>query len=114
MRIRKEKEIRKLRRDGKATGIDGERLKSVIPKKNTKPQPTSEERQAKALERLVGEISGIIEKNDKNSLVLLEMIRKINIPVKPVLKWKHTISRRDGDEKAKEIISEAFIGGSNE
>lgn len=111
MRIRTEKELRKLKLKGKVTQLDGERLKLVVPKKDKKVSFTSEERQANALERLVGEISGIIEKNDRNSLVLLEMIRKINIPVKPVLKWKHTISRRDGDEKAKEITSEAIIGG---
>lgn len=109
MKVIQEKEIRKLRREGAVTNETGERLNRASLQKTQKTIST-EEKQVRALEDIGKRISILPLVSEKNSMVLLEAIRKIDTPEQPqpVLRWKHTISRRDSDGRTKEIISEAI------
>ena len=114
MRVVSEQEIRDLRRKRNVKTAEGERLKPALFHKKPKTPLTAEERSAQSLEKLVSEITLILQANDKNAIILLEMIRRIRVEParipersKPTQKWEHT-PIRGGDGKIKKIISEAI------
>lgn len=120
MRILKEKDIWKLRKDGKVSGESGEKIESIpFSQKTSKPKISTEERQAKALENMVKAMALILQSlsgNDKKSAILLEMIQKLegieNIKMPEVPKtWtklKFT-PERDRDGFITEIMAEKIM-----
>ena len=106
MRVLQEKDIRQLRRQERIITANGEKLKPALLYKKPKVSLPPEERQIQALERLINEITTIVKANDQNAVVLLQMIRKIQLPdpAEPAKEWKHIVSR-SGDGKIKDIIS---------
>ena len=112
MRVIQEKEIRDLRRTRNVVDEKGERLKPALFHKKSKLPLSPEEKQTLALEKIATEIALVLQANDKKSIILLEMIRKmktepIRIPAfpEPATEWKHTIISRDSDGKAKDMTS---------
>lgn len=104
MKIIDEKEIRALRIRRKVTDEKGEKLNLFLKKPKVLSPP--EERQIQVIEKLVSEIQTIVKANDHNAVVLLELIRKIQLPdyPEPAKEWEHTITR-DSSGKAKNIVS---------
>lgn len=105
-----EKDILKLRMAGNVKDEAGGNLKSVLPfvsKKEAATKRTSEERQTKAMEDIVTKLADILKANDKNAVVLMDMLRKVIIrpevklpefpkfPAfpKPVASWNFEIER---------------------
>jgi len=99
MEVLSEKELIKLDKKGKVLSKDGKRLKF---------DPSPEERQAKALEKIALEIAKALQIKEKNAVILLETIRKIKTePIKfsePVKKWRLSVLR-DNRDFIKEIIA---------
>ena len=80
MRILKEKDVFDLRKDGKISGEGSKKIESALFSKKAKPEVSAEERQAKALENIVGAMilmSQSLDGNGKNAEALLEMVQKL-------------------------------------
>lgn len=111
MKTISEKELKELDKKGKVLTEAGKKLKF---------EPTPEERQAQALEKIVTEIDLASQANNKNAVILRELVSKIKTPdinvpevkipempkmpnlPEPVRNWDFTIERTE-DGKIKTI-----------
>lgn len=110
MKILKEKDVRGLKRKQSIKTLKGKELASVTPIKQPIAKTVAPEaRQSQALERIAAEIMLLLQANDKNAVILLEMIKKIQMPEvpAPVKKWDFAVSR-DGKGFIKSISAKAI------
>lgn len=119
MKIITEDKIKNLRKNRKVTGKDNSRLKPVVVSKKSKPKALAEERQIAAIESVVSEITKLVRANNKNAVIILEIIRKIKgfenikfpeIPKmpetpKPIKRWRFNVER-NADGFIDEITAE--------